>query len=100
MKQEEIDMIAHAKRGVLTLCIGTNTGENIAFSLAVAEQIGKTLNRGKVLYLNTVHTERQLASEIRKRINPDYSVKNSDPRITYLTCAGGTLNTMDDAVRT
>ena len=47
MKQEEIDMIAHAKRGVLTLCLGNTTGENITFSLSVAEEIAKTLNRGQ-----------------------------------------------------
>src|ERR1700676_3253904 len=73
MKQEEIDMLAHAKRGVLTLCLGHTTGENIIVSLAVTEQIAKTLNRGKVLYLNTAQSGRQLATEIRKKIQSDYS---------------------------
>ena len=100
MKEQEVEMIAHAKKGVLSLCLGHKTGDNIVFSLNVAERIAKTLKRGKVLYINTVHSERQLASEIRKHIDKKNTVKKLDPLIRYETCDGGTLNTMNDMVET
>ena len=100
MEHKEIDMIAHSKRGVITLCLSPSTGANITGSLLVAGRIAKELKRGKVLYLNTVHTRRQLAGEIRKYISEDHSTIKPDPRISYMSCVAGTLNSLDGDIRT
>lgn len=94
MTQYEKDSICSAKRGMVGLCLATSTGANIISSLEIAEHIGKTMERGKVLYINTVQTERQLASEIRKHVSKSYSKENADPRITYLTSSPGLLSSM------
>src|SRR5258708_2590025 len=99
MKPDEIYIIAHSRRGVVTLCLSASTGENITQSLLVAERIAKKLHRGTVLYLNTVGPRRQLSADIRRHVRKDYTPKNPDPEISYLTCVAGVLNSLEAEIR-
>ncbi len=99
MTQYEKDMILSIKRGAVSICQASSTGENIIASLEIAEHIAKDSERGKVLYINTVQTERQLASEIRKHISKDYTAEKSDPRLTYLSSAPGLLASLGKQIR-
>jgi len=99
MTSYEKEMILSFKRGAVSLCLASTTGANIVASLEIAEHIAKTSERGKVLYINTVQTERQLASEIRSHIDKDYSAEKSDSRITYLSSPPGLLNSLGKQIR-
>jgi hypothetical protein len=99
MTSYEKETILSFKRGAVSLCLATTTGANIVASLEIAGHIAKVAERGKVLFINTVQTERQLASEIRRNIDKDYSAEKPDPRITYLSSPPGLLNSLGKQIR-
>lgn len=99
MNYNDIRLAAHSRRGIITLCIGDHTGGNIIFSLKLAEEIAAIQKRGKVLYLNTVQSQRQLAGEIRKHVSKEYSSTKAQEDISYLHCPSGKLNSMERDIR-
>src|SRR5437016_10638254 len=98
MTSYEKDTILTFKRGAVSLCVASTTGTNIAASLEIAGHVAKVSGRGKVLYINTVQTERQLGAQIRRHIDKGYSSEKPDPRITYLTSQPGVLDSMGKQV--
>lgn len=100
MKQIEIDMLAESKKGLLTMCVGTGTGENIITSLQVAEKMAELDETANILYINTVMTPRQLGSEIRRHIDSDYSSETPNPQIRHVTLQPGKLNNAEIEIRT
>ncbi|MDP4220055.1 MAG: hypothetical protein Q8916_13110 [Bacteroidota bacterium] len=102
MTTYEIEILSSIKRGAVSLFMGNSTGTNITDSLRVAREIAHTLGRGKVLYINTVQTKRQLSASVAKLAgNPEktQNILTSDPNILYLTSVAGMLSSMEEFVR-
>jgi len=83
----------------LRFVLGIQPEKTLPFLFQSLKRLQKHSIGGKVLYLNTAHSGRQLATEIRKKIWSDYSAKNPDPRITYMHCPSGTLNGLEKDIR-
>jgi hypothetical protein len=96
MKSKIINWLAGTEEGTLSVCITDSTGRNIALSLRAAEHIATDGEKGKVLYINTVQTSRQLGSSIRRHANPDYTADTEDSTVIYETVPSGLLMDEED----
>src|SRR5689334_7171901 len=99
MNTYEIETLSALKGGALTLCLGSSTGANITGSLQVAHEIAYTLGRGKVLYINTVQTKRQLAASVRKMEKSGVAEEENKTEIEYLTSTTGALSELKELIR-
>jgi len=99
MNTYEIETLSAMKRGAVTLCLGSSTGANIKGSLQVADEIARVIKRGKVLYLNTIQTKRQISDGFRKMLGLKIkeSAKPND-QIHCITTTVGHLANFEDAV--
>ena len=102
MNNYDLETVSAMKRGAVMLCLGSSTGSNITGSLEAAHRISQTLGRGKVLYINTVQTKRQLAAKVRsveEARSSDAKVGSAEPesgidQIEYMTSEAGMLSGM------
>ena len=81
----------------VTIIVGETIGENCRTSLRYACDIAKDGRFGKVIFFNTVQTERKMLAEARAALVGDYEIVNEN--ITFETADIGETITLSSAIR-